>query len=60
MHLNDALGHTEGIHSVYNHHGQACAIAAEGYTRLTGKIAAICVISGQEELMQLQKCRFVN
>ena len=41
MHLNDALGHAEGLHSVYNHHEQACAIAAEGYTRLTGKLAAV-------------------
>lgn len=46
MHLNDALGHAEGLRSVYNHHEQACAIAAEGYTRLTGKIAAVCVTSG--------------
>lgn len=46
MHLNDALGHAEGLHSVYNHHEQACAIAAEGYTRLTGKLAAVCVTSG--------------
>ena len=29
MHLNDALGHKEGLCSIYNHHEQACAIAAE-------------------------------
>ena len=29
-----------------NHHEQACSIAAEGYTRLTGKLAAVCVTSG--------------
>lgn len=46
MHLNDALGHAKGIHCTYNHHEQACAIAAEGYTRLTGKLAAVCVTSG--------------
>lgn len=46
MHLNDALGHKEGLHSIYNHHEQACAIAAEGYARLTGKIASVCVTSG--------------
>lgn len=46
MHLNDALGHKEGLHSVYNHHEQACSIAAEGYARLTGKVAAVCVTSG--------------
>ena len=46
MHLNDALGHKKGLKSIYNHHEQASAIAAEGYARLTGKIAAVCVTSG--------------
>ncbi|MBR0107368.1 MAG: thiamine pyrophosphate-binding protein [Lachnospiraceae bacterium] len=46
MHLNDALGHQEGLHCVFNHHEQASSIAAEGYARLTGRIAALCVTSG--------------
>lgn len=46
MHLDDALGHQEGLHCVFNHHEQACAIAAEGYARMTGKLAAVCVTSG--------------
>lgn len=46
MHLDDALGHQEGLHCIFNHHEQACAIAAEGYTRMTGRIAAVCVTSG--------------
>ena len=46
MHLNDALGHHPKLHSTYNHHEQACAIAAEGYARYSGKIAAVCVTSG--------------
>ena len=46
MHLNDALGHKEGLKSTYNHHEQACAIAAEGYARYSGKVAAVCVTSG--------------
>lgn len=46
MHLNDAFGHKDGLHCTYNHHEQACAIAAEGYTRLTGKLAGVCVTSG--------------
>ena len=46
MHLNDALGHKEGLTCIYNHHEQACAIAAEGYARYTGKIAAVCVTTG--------------
>lgn len=31
---------------MFNHHEQACSIAAEGYTRMTGKLAAVCVTSG--------------
>lgn len=46
MHLDDALGHKDGLNCIFNHHEQACSIAAEGYTRLTGKLAAVCVTSG--------------
>ena len=46
MHLDDAIGHQEGMHVTFNHHEQACAIAAEGYTRMTGKLACVCVTSG--------------
>lgn len=46
MHLDDALGHQKGLRCTFNHHEQACAIAAEGYTRYSGKIAAVCVTSG--------------
>jgi len=46
MHLNDAFGHHPQLKSIYNHHEQACAIAAEGYARLTGKLAVVCVTSG--------------
>lgn len=46
MHLNDAFGHQEGLHTTYNHHEQACAIAAEAYARLENKIALCCVTSG--------------
>ncbi|MBR2010643.1 MAG: thiamine pyrophosphate-binding protein [Clostridia bacterium] len=46
MHLNDALGHKAELHCVFNHHESACAIAAEAYTRLSGRLAAVCVTSG--------------
>lgn len=46
MHLDDALGHEKRLRCVFNHHEQACAIAAEAYARMTGKIAAVCVTSG--------------
>ena len=46
MHLNDAFGHHSGLHCTYNHHEQACAMAAEAYARLTGNLALVCVTSG--------------
>lgn len=46
MHLNDSLGHKEGLTCIYNHHEQGCAIAAEGYSRLSGNLACLCVTSG--------------
>ncbi len=46
MHLNDALGHNQGLHILYNHHEQACAMAAEAYARLENRIAAVCVTTG--------------
>lgn len=46
MHLNDALGHKDGLKVTYNHHEQACAIAAESYARVDNKIAAVCVTTG--------------
>lgn len=46
MHLNDGLGHQEGLNCLYNHHEQACAIAAESYARIHNQIAALCVTTG--------------
>ncbi len=46
MHLNDALGHQEGLKCLYQHHEQACAIAAESYARIHNKIATLCVTTG--------------
>lgn len=46
MHLNDAFGHHSALHCIYNHHEQACAMAAEAYARVNNKIAAVCVTTG--------------
>lgn len=46
MQLDDALGHKEGLHNIFNHNEQGCSIAAEAYARTTGKIASVCVTSG--------------
>lgn len=46
MHLNDSLGHHPELNCIYNHHEQGCSIAAEGYARMTNKLAAVCVTTG--------------
>lgn len=46
MHLNDSLGKHPGLQIVFNHHEQACAMAAESYARLTNRIAAVNVTTG--------------
>ena len=46
MFLNDAFGHREGLNVIFNQHEQACSMAAEGYVRASGRIAAVCVTTG--------------
>ncbi len=46
MHLNDALGRAEGLRYICCHHEQALAMAAESYTRLSGRLAALNVTTG--------------
>lgn len=44
MHLNDSLGRI--ISYIANHHEQACAMAAEGYSRVNQKLAVVNVTTG--------------
>jgi acetolactate synthase I/II/III large subunit len=46
MHLNDSLGHEPHLSVICNHHEQACAMAAEGYARITGEVGVINVTTG--------------
>ena len=46
MHLIDSLGRHEKLRYICNHHEQACAIAAEGYARVTNKIGVAMVTTG--------------
>lgn len=46
MHLDNALLVCEDMKKYFNHHEQACAMAAEAYARYSGKMAAVCVTSG--------------
>ena len=42
MHLDNALLVCEDMHKYFNHHEQACAMAAEAYAKACGKMAAVC------------------
>ena len=46
MHLNDAFGREKRIQYICNHHEQACAMAAEGYARVTGQVGVLNVTTG--------------
>lgn len=46
MHLNHSLGTHKQIECVFNHHEQACAMAAEAYYRLTNRLPVVNVTSG--------------
>lgn len=46
MHLIDSVGKNKKIKYYCPHHEQAAAMAAEGYARSSGKIAAVVVTSG--------------
>lgn len=48
MYLDNALGISTRIKTIFNHHEQACAMAAEGYARYHSgaKPAIVCVTTG--------------
>jgi acetolactate synthase-1/2/3 large subunit len=46
MHLNDAFGGHPGLSIVPCHHEQACAMAAESYARVSGRLCAVNVTAG--------------
>jgi acetolactate synthase-1/2/3 large subunit len=46
MHLNDAFGRQKNLKYICCHNEQACSIAAEAYTRVSGKIGAVNVTTG--------------
>ena len=45
-HLLDSLGRNPRLRYFCNYHEQACAVAAEGYARMTGKPAVCLVTTG--------------
>jgi acetolactate synthase-1/2/3 large subunit len=46
MHLNDAIGRCRGLDWICCHHEQACAMAAQAYFRVGGRLAAVNVTTG--------------
>ena len=46
MHLNNSFGHNPKLKCVYFHHEQSCSMAAEGFAKMSGNVAAVCVTSG--------------
>lgn len=46
MFLNQALGGHEQMNCLFMHHEQACAMAAEGYARISGKPAVVMLTTG--------------
>lgn len=46
MFLNQALGGHARLRCTFMHHEQACAMAAEGYARITGKPAVVMLTTG--------------
>jgi acetolactate synthase-1/2/3 large subunit len=46
MHLNESLGQRDDLEFVANLHEQAASIAAEGYAKVTNRMAALMVTTG--------------
>jgi acetolactate synthase-1/2/3 large subunit len=46
MHLNHSFGTNPNLECVFNHHEQACSIAAEGYYRVNNVLPLVNVTSG--------------
>ena len=46
MHINDAIGQSQKMNVLYMHAEQACAMAAEGYARLSTKPGLVIATAG--------------
>src|SRR5208283_2079010 len=46
MFLNDALGRCSRLQYICCHHEQACAMAAEAYARVSGRVGVVSVTTG--------------
>lgn len=46
MHIDNALACNQNMTKYFHHHEQACAMAAESYARVSGRMALVSVTSG--------------
>ena len=46
MHLNDSLSRNTNLNATFFHHEQSCAMAADAYSKASGKVSVICVTAG--------------
>jgi len=46
MHLDDSFGRCKDLSLCFNHHEQACSMAADSFARVNKQMAAVCVTTG--------------
>lgn len=56
MHLNDSFGKTTGFNIYYQHHEQACAYAATGYSKTNSKPSIVCTTAGVAATNAISPC----
>jgi acetolactate synthase-1/2/3 large subunit len=56
MHLNDSFGKTPGFDIYYQHHEQACAYSATGFTKTNAKPCIVCTTAGVAATNAISPC----
>ena len=46
MYLNDAMARRKEIEPIFTHHEQTCSMAADAYSRLSGKLGVAVATAG--------------
>lgn len=56
MHLNDSFGKNQAFDIYYQHHEQACAYSATGFTKTNGKPCIVCTTAGVAATNAISPC----
>ena len=56
MHLNDSFGKNPGFDIYYQHHEQACAYSATGFTKTNSKPCIVCTTAGVAATNAISPC----